>query len=182
MKAIGVIAFLAIGQPALAATTSETVTMIGGPLGPWEPEPIATSTRDHITVFGLPANWSAGMNICHTATLGQYKKLKFTFSDGNTTVAALMANGYVLVNNVHNFPSTSLTICRDGAGGVLSATAQIVAVGSSSSGALEIYEVGTTNSSTTQGYSFSSFSAMQDGHVASFSANSSAVNAVTIKN
>jgi hypothetical protein len=181
VRALVAILLLAACQPALAAGKTETVTMIGGPLGVTEPAPIFTATRDHITVFGLPANWSAGVSACHTVTLGQYKTVKFTFSDGNATVASLTKSGYSLINAMDGLPGTSLTVCRDGNGAVVSASAQISALSTTGSG-FQIYVVNTTDTSNLQGYSYSSLGVLLDGEGETFTANSSAVNTLTIKN
>lgn len=186
MKRLALAVLVLTAQPALVlsahmASAGETVRVLGGKLGPTEPEPVFTATRDHIVVFGLPKNWSAGAGSCHTAAPGQYKRLRFAFNDGNTSVAKLEAQGYALSAGADGSPATSLTICRDTAGKIQSIAAQIAMIGSSGSN-LEFYVVNTTNTAPGQGSSFSEFAVFDGSHSATFTAYSGAPNRVRVSN
>ena len=165
-------------QPA-AAMAAETVSIVGGKLS--EPQGLQV-TRDHIVVGGLPANWSAGVNVCHTATLGQYPRLRFGFTNGNATVKSLIAQGFILTSGQDGLPTTGLTVCRDGAGNVLSMTV-LISLFADEDGTLVDYEVGATNSSPTDGYSYTGVSYLANGgHGGTITAYSSAANLVSIRN
>ena len=131
---------------------------------------------------GLPANWSAGVNVCHTATLGQYPRLRFGFTNGNATVKSLTALGFILTSGQYGLPTTGLTVCRDGAGNVLSMTV-LISLFADEDGTLVDYEVGATNSSPTDGYSYTGVSYLANGgNGGSITAYSSAANLVSIRN
>jgi hypothetical protein len=172
-------ALLIIAQPAAGVAATESVSVIGGKLGPTLPVAVFHASLDHIVVFGLPANWSAGVNVCHTARPGDYPRLRFTFNDGNETISKLTAQGYSLSNGSYGLPATMLTVCRDGQGNVLSVAAQIAAVAFPGSG-IAIYEVYAANTSPTQGSSASSLSVWDGAEAQSFTAYSGAVNRVAI--
>ena len=166
-------------QSATATAFAESIAILGAPLSQ-PPMGIFHVTREHILVTGLPSNWSAGASTCHTASLAQYPTLHFNFYDGNTSVTKLQAAGYGLVNGQYGLPITAITLCRDANNNVATVNVQI-ALFASVSGGFELYEVGATNTSPTQGSSFSGWSALSSGgHGLSYSAVSSVVNKVTV--
>jgi hypothetical protein len=173
------IAALAVVLCVNASASAETLRTLGGKLGPTEPVDVFTATRDHILVSGLPKNWGAAAGQCSTAVPAQYPKLKFTFHDGNTSTQALEAAGYTISTGAYGLPATSLTLCRDSGGKIASVAAQVAMLGSSG-GDLSVYVVNTTNTSATDGSSYSELAVTNFQEEQSFTASSGALNSVVV--
>jgi len=187
------IAGLVVALPSLGFAASQKISILGGPLSPGAPggahlpgrsiDPCRTDqTRDHFVVFGLPAHWSAGAGQCHTAALGNYRKLAFTFADGIATVSSLKAQGYAFTNGEDGLPpAPTLTLCRDAQGGIESVNVQISMIKDTGSG-IFLFEVTAANSSPIAGSSQAAFAGVAGGNGVTCSSSSSAANKVEVTN
>lgn len=116
-------AALAAAPPARAA---ESIVILGGGLVPQPAAPGFVPRALRIAVNGLPANWSAGRNLCHTVRPGDFPGLRMNFSDGQSNAPRLIMAGFALTDARAGTAASYVTLCRDADGAVSRFAAQLV--------------------------------------------------------